>query len=58
MSREELNQVDSWAARVLDMIPEADETAQYSLTDQLAVLREFSLKLKIYDAAQFLERRE
>jgi hypothetical protein len=55
VSREELNQVDSWAARVLDSIPEADEQAQYSLTDQLAVLREFARKLKLYDAMEFLE---
>jgi hypothetical protein len=57
VSREELNQVDSWAARVLDSIPEADEQAQYSLTDQLAVLREFARKLKLYDAMEFLEGR-
>lgn len=55
MSKQELNMIDSWAARVLDMVPEADEVAFYPLADQLAVLIEFARKLKLNDAVEFLE---
>ena len=47
---------DAYDLKVICAVPLADEPAQYSLHEQLAVLREIALRMKLYDAHEFLQK--